>query len=151
MVTRQDISHEADKWVGANWRHQGRSLTHGIDCVGHIIVVANSLGLSAGFEDVLRYGRSPYHESLLQPLRDHLDEKPMQEIDIGDVAVFKDSKFPCHVGIVTAGDNDVLCLTHAYVRNRKVVKGLLSGYTDAQKTESYKLTMTHCFEFRGVK
>lgn len=151
MVTRQEISDEADKWIGIRWRHQGRGLGHGIDCVGHVIRVADSLGLSAGFEDVLQYSRSPYYESLLQPLRAHLNEKPMKDVAIGDVAVFKDSKFPCHVGIITKADNGAMCLTHAYVRNKKVVKGLLAGYVGAQKTESYKLTMTHCFEFRGVE
>ena len=45
MVTRTDIVAAARGWLGVPWRHQGRSRA-GVDCVGLVVVVCRSLGLS---------------------------------------------------------------------------------------------------------
>ena len=55
-VTRAQVVDAARKWLGTPWRHQGRN-THGIDCVGLVVVVCKGLGISS-YDDT-GYGRDP--------------------------------------------------------------------------------------------
>jgi cell wall-associated NlpC family hydrolase len=139
MVTRTQIVDEARKWKNVRWRHEGRN-EHGIDCVGLPAVVAWKLGISD--YDFHGYAREPSNLSLLKHFRLAMIEKPVAQVQIGDVVAFRDNRYPFHVGII-ANKYDQLSVIHAYAARKKVVEELYNP-------EWSKLVLA-CFEFPGVE
>jgi len=118
MVTRSDVVNEARKWKDTPWRHMGRN-TNGIDCVGLPVMIAKALGIF--HYDVKGYAREPANLDMLKHFRANMIEYPVVEAKAGDVIIFRDGKFPFHVGII--GDKyDDLSLIHAYAGRRKVIE-----------------------------
>jgi cell wall-associated NlpC family hydrolase len=144
VATRQDVADEAAKWLGVRWRHQGRTRIHGIDCVGLVAVVGKALGfMPPDFTGPMNYARMPFEYSLVEPFKDCMVEKDLKEYKLGDAVLIKEDVYPCHVGLITNEPGRPHCITHAYLRNRKVVRQVL--------TAPYISTFTHCFEFIGIE
>ena len=119
MVPREDVVAQARSWAGVRWVHQGRS-REGIDCIGLVVAVRAELGI--GTYDVHGYPRAPDGSFL-----SHFFEAGGVRVAIlsaqpADLLLFKDAKSPCHVGIVTANDNGILCMIHAYAGRHKVIE-----------------------------
>lgn len=105
----------ARSFLGVRWKHQGRSID-GLDCVGLIVIVAHQLKLTD--YDTQAYSRRPKNTSFL----DHFDKAgairiPIQQIDLGDIAIFEQAGYPCHTGLIT--NNGVI---HSSMPRRKVVE-----------------------------
>ena len=139
MATRQELATEVDKWIGTRWRHQGRTLVHGVDCIGLLLVSCWALGIGRGYSDPKNYSRTASKESLLDPFRGYMVEKKRTDFDLGDVVLLKDDIFPCHVGIISQMHPHVK-FTHAYAKLRKVVKQDMDAHWQSR--------ITHCFEFK---
>ena len=105
-------------WVGTPLMHQGRS-RRGIDCVGLLVVCAQSLGVVV--QDRTDYDREPTGQSLMSHLSSYLTKASGNRILPGRVGVFTESRFPCHVGIFSEIDGTVH-LIHALTNRRKVVE-----------------------------
>ena len=108
MTDRQDIVTEARTWLGVRWRHQGRT-RFGIDCVGLIVVVGRELGLLD--YDFGGYGRRP-DKSFMSHFETNGTRVPRADRQAGDVAIFKDQNYPCHVGLF-GSKADRLTVIHA--------------------------------------
>lgn len=111
-VPRERFVAEARKWLGVPWVHQGRN-RHGVDCIGLLLVVCRSLGLSS--YDVTGYGRSPNADFMRRECdrlmnRTH-DPQP------GDVLIMRFSREPQHVLIRT--DHGVI---HSWSVAKRVVE-----------------------------
>ncbi len=101
MVERSDIITSARSYLGAKWRHQGRTVESGIDCLGIIVNVCHDNGIYPN-EDLSGYRREPDGT-----IRKRLGEyfKPISVNDVGpaDIVLFhRWVNFPSHVGIITA-------------------------------------------------
>lgn len=139
MTTRTSVVSEARKWKDIKWRHEGRN-EHGIDCVGLPIMVAMSLNVF--HYDVKGYAREPFNLDMLKHFKANMTEKLVSEAKAGDVVIFRDNKFPFHVGII--GDKyGELSLIHAYAARKKVIEELYLP-------EWSKLAIA-CFEFPGIE
>ena len=116
QISVEDIVAEARKWLGVRWIHQGRS-AHGVDCAGMIIKVGEALGAKS--DDKTGYKRHPNAIEFLTHIRSQTDlaDGPAP----GRIAVFRQSKFPCHTGIFSEKDG-VLHLIHSYIGTGKVIE-----------------------------
>ena len=112
---RLDIVMEARKWLGVRFRHQGRSRSWGVDCVGLIYVVGSAL-------DLMHYDYRGYdRDSSAEDIAKHFDLAGFREKDIplpGDVLLLRDHITPCHVAIYSGG----LSAIHAHACARRVVE-----------------------------
>ena len=112
---RAAIVSEARGLLGTPYHAHQRTAGVGIDCAGVPIVVAKRLGLVGEDFDVNGYTLFPDGQ-LLTHCRAHMDEKPLDSIQAGDVAVVSwgagDAQ---HFGIVADHPTypGVLSLIHA--------------------------------------
>lgn len=122
MITREQVVTEARTWIGRQWRHQGRN-ENGVDCVGLVVMVCKALGLSD--YDSTSYGRDPDAMKFLPHFINGGAERinPLTAGD-GDLVIFRQSKFPCHSGILATmhGTRSVI---HAHAGRRKVTEELV--------------------------
>lgn len=107
---------EARTWLGTRWVHQGRAKV-GVDCAGLVIRVCHGVGLEAN--DMQGYRRTPEAYTFINHIRTQTDFQP--EPRPGDIGIFAESQFPCHVGIFSEKHGQ-LHLIHGYARAGKVIE-----------------------------
>lgn len=112
-VTRERFVAEARRWIGVPWVHQGRS-RHGVDCIGLLLVVCRSLGLSD--YEVTGYGTAP-NADFMRAECDRLMTR-VAAPEIGDVILFRLSRNLLHAMIWSA-DRRVI---HAWAAAGHVVE-----------------------------
>jgi len=119
MDLRAQIIEEARKYLGVRWFHQGRTMS-GIDCVGLIVKTAGALDL---FDyDTTTYNRRPRNFDFLKCFHDAgLKPKKIEDMQEGDILVFKESSYPCHTGFVSK-KNQAPHIIHAHLLRRKVIE-----------------------------
>lgn len=120
---RARIVQEARSYLGATWRHQGRTLK-GIDCAGLIVVVGRALCLVD--YDNFGYQRRAAGFDFVKHFKNNLPEKSLKDIIPGDVVLFSDGGYPCHCGIL-GWKHGQISLIHAFARRRKVVEDRYTG------------------------
>lgn len=101
MITPAAITACARQQLGVPFKHQGRLPGVALDCVGFVIVVFQSLGIT--IEDVQGYGRSP-HGGLLESqalAQTDFVSIPITAYREGDVLLFRFHKATQHAAIVT--------------------------------------------------
>lgn len=99
-ITRQQVIEAAQSYKGVKYAPQGRSREHGLDCVGHLIVVAHDIGYTDF--DFLEYGFNPDGETMDRLLGEHLDKLDKVEDALpGDVLSMDFGNAPQHCGIIT--------------------------------------------------
>jgi cell wall-associated NlpC family hydrolase len=134
MHTVHPIVAQARTWLGTQFHHQGRlkaTTEHkgGVDCLGLLIGVANELGLRErrggqllSAYDETDYAWLPSGEALQAKLADVLNPIHVQDIQSGDIALFRLDGNPQHLGILNQSDKNVFTLIHAFAPSRKVVE-----------------------------
>lgn len=118
MPNSENIIAAARRWCGVKWKHQGRSRA-GIDCLGLIVLVAKEMGISD--TDEKTYSPRPDGKELLSRFREEMDEISLADIRPGDVIMFADSAYPCHVAFVSEKHGQ-LYIIHAHATRRKVLE-----------------------------
>jgi cell wall-associated NlpC family hydrolase len=117
MRSGHDVIEAARTWIGAPYRHQGRSKL-GLDCIGLVIVVAHELDLiPAGFVPPFNYTRRPRDGALELAFNTYC--VPLETPEAGAVVLMRWERRapPSHCGILTPEN-----LIHAYGGNEKVVE-----------------------------
>lgn len=117
-MQNDDIIAEARSWIGVKWKHQGRTRS-GLDCLGLVVVVAHKLGISD--VDEKTYSPRPDGVSLVKRFAEEMDEIALADMRAGDVVMFADSKYPCHVAIVSEKHGQ-LYIIHAHATRRQVLE-----------------------------
>jgi len=138
-VTPAEISAEARSWLGVQWRHQGRNRA-GVDCVGLLIQVGAAFGIAC--EDMKGYAREPHDTTFLHHLRKYLTPAPAGDTSEGTVGIFRQSRFPCHVGIFSE-KNGYVTLINARADHGLVVEELFQD-------NSNSLHLVECRRFPGA-
>jgi cell wall-associated NlpC family hydrolase len=139
-ITRAAILTAARAYLGAPFRHQGRSVD-GMDCVGLLVLVGRRLGYP--HRDITGYSRRATGMGFLQHFHAHLDEIAPRDARVGDVLVFVESVYPCHTGILSAvAGTDVPHLIHAHALRGCVIEEPLIGEWPAK--------LRFAFRFRGI-
>jgi len=136
-INRYDIIKIAREYKGVPYRHQGRSVTTGVDCVGLLTLVANRIGLE--YNDNLRYTKNPKTFNLKPILDTILVPINKNDIKVGDVMLFKIDVEPQHVAIVGDYMYGGLSMIHSYQRVAKVVEHRLSKIWLAILVQAYHI------------
>lgn len=130
MIPGDDIADrvvaEALGWVGTPYRHQGRRKGVGVDCVGLVIGVWQSLyGAAPAAPPTYSadWAEASGEERLLEAARRHLRERAVREMRPGDVLLFRwRQNLPAkHAGILVGPARFV----HAYAGHAVTVSALL--------------------------
>lgn len=105
MIIREDIVREARALIGVPFRHQGFDPATGIDCRGHLLCLAQSLGhtLLANYRN--NYQRQPDSDEFRAPLTNELDPIELMDVRDGDVLFIRlpREEKPTHVGVIATG------------------------------------------------
>jgi cell wall-associated NlpC family hydrolase len=138
MITRGQIVYCAETLLGVTFRHQGRNPSVGLDCVGLAVTVAKMVGLDP--YDTSSYSRRPDGSKFLEHFsRAGCKRKPILEAKPGDLIIFKESSYPCHVAILGYDD----FMIHSFILRRKVVREKLAGIWLPKRVT--------CFEYPTVE
>lgn len=139
-ANRQQVVDAARRWVGTKWRHQGRSLVHGIDCAGLVIAIAKELDISTF--DIYNYQRDPQNDNFIAHFRREMTKRPIADRMPGDILLMRDNMFTCHSVVYDIVDGAEMII-HAYARRRKVVEEPYS--------KDWQDHTTHCFSFKDLE
>lgn len=143
MISDEVIVEAARECIDAPWRHQGRTLEEGLDCIGILIYVARRIGIR--LRDRTNYPRRPDGKTLireldaqLQPLGGHVcntDHGPCREahdltLAPGRIVIFstRKTRLPIHVGIVTPWPHGGLGMVHVYLDVGRCVEAPLDDF-----------------------
>jgi cell wall-associated NlpC family hydrolase len=109
-------------YVGAPWRHLGRSGRLGVDCIGLVLAAAADAGLPAEFTaEPPAYAKGHRGPEFLAALRARCPRIPLELAAPGDVLAFADGQFAAHVGM-RSERHGVPHVIHAHARRRVVVE-----------------------------
>lgn len=152
-VTRKQITDCARTYLDTPFQHQGRVKGISCDCVGVPYMVADEMGLcdrqgtKIGRLDNVNYQPQPTGNFVHTECQRILVEKPVAEMQEGDVLSMKMPTIPCHVGIVSklyAGTpNECFGVIHGYSPAHKVVETIIDRKLRAR--------IAGCFNFPGVE
>ncbi|MDI6026511.1 NlpC/P60 family protein [Corticibacterium sp. UT-5YL-CI-8] len=128
-VTACAVIAEAERWIGTPYRHQGRVQGVGCDCIGLLLGVWQGLygyapetpqSYAADWADAER------GDSLLDACRLHVAEKPVTDMAVGDLLLFRwRPHLPArHAGILTERSRFI----HAYERAGVVSSPLVPSW-----------------------
>ncbi|MCF8473068.1 MAG: C40 family peptidase [Emcibacter sp.] len=111
----------ARRCLGVPFRHQGRNPSYGLDCVGLVVYVAKSLGLSDF--DQLDYKKIPKKQAISRYANSaDFRIKPIEQMMYGDIILLRFGRFLEHAAIVT--DRGII---HACEKYGKVTEHGLSA------------------------
>ena len=132
-INAADVVTEARSWIGTRWIHQGRS-REGTDCFGLIVVTCREIGLPV--EDVEGYRRTPNPEMFISHAHKIFD--PADAPAPGMVAIFKQARYPCHLGWFAERDGK-LTVIHSFAGFRQVVEEPFDYHWPALLVETRKI------------
>jgi cell wall-associated NlpC family hydrolase len=89
----------ARTWIDTPWQHHQRTKGIGVDCVQFLLAVAEELGMEIALKD--NYQRTPNGDSLLNAIGTYFAPKQQEELELGDIIVFRFNGVPHHVGLVS--------------------------------------------------
>jgi cell wall-associated NlpC family hydrolase len=139
MATRAQIVQEARGWLGVPWVHQGRDRA-GIDCLGLVLAVCQSLGLS-DFQ-FKNYNLFNNPAMLFDHCDQHMDRIEPKDAQPGDVAAISYPGVPHHLAFYGDYKYGGLSLIHALnLGNRQVVEHRLAHW---------EVRVARAYRVRGV-
>jgi cell wall-associated NlpC family hydrolase len=140
MFTTADIIDHARQCLGTPFRHQGRLISFGLDCVGVAIHVARQIGV--GHLDVSGYGRTPANGQLERSLdaQPCLERVALADMLPGDLLLMRFASEPQHLAILASHpDNpEQPTIIHAYEAARKCCEHRLSDLWQARIVRVYR-------------
>jgi len=123
-VSRSAVAAEARTWIGVPWRHLGRART-GVDCVGLVVMICRELGLTD--YDLAAYPREPKGSDFLTHFLVAGGARvPFGAEREGDLVLFREQRFPCHVGVLVDGRYGP-AIVHAHAARRAVLEEPMAG------------------------
>lgn len=145
---QQQIIECARTWVGTAFVHQGRVkknryIEGGCDCIGLVIGIAKELKLKVVNNSVYKgryisdfdthdYGNSNTDLYYYIKKLSILDEKPISQLDISDVIIFKILNFIDHIGIYSEKNT----IIHSIYRRKKVIEQI---YDQSWKNRTFAI------------
>lgn len=135
MATLEDLYQEARSHLGTEFKHQGRLVGVGLDCLGLLVVTAAGLGLP--LEDTTTYPRVPDPVKLRSELDRQMLADETIEVLPGRVGLFWIARpsQATHVGILLPGER----IIHAYADAKKVVETQLGEYWLSRLVRTYRI------------
>ena len=126
-----EIVARAKEYIETPYRHHGRSITTGVDCIGLVIAVAQDLGIS--MYNTFRYSRRPnVQEFDSQMIKAGCILLPYSERKNGDILRLSEPRWPVHSVIYEVAKDGSEWTVHAYLPYRKVVREPLTPERDSR-------------------
>ena len=116
---RLKIIKTAREWLGTPWQHHVKLKGVGVDCVHFLIAVADECEIK--YQKPENYYHLNDGDSMIKELLKNL--KPTEKNKLGNIACFRFSGIPHHVGILTE-----IGLIHASFVHKKVVEHILDEF-----------------------
>lgn len=155
MTTRADIIAEARSWIGTAYHHQGRLKRQGkkrggVDCIGLVLSVADNCGLvsthtdkSGNFRRLTDFDRADYSPSptglrLWETLERFLAPIAMEEATEGDVVLFRITRHPQHVAILSRLPDGAPGMIHCYAGVGRVIEHTFDDRWRARALAAYR-------------
>lgn len=136
MSRREAFVAAALAQVGTKFHHQGRAAGVGLDCIGLVVCAARLVGWRV--TDRTDYGRRPDGRALIEGLRAHGGvEVEVEEIEAGDILVFRYDGQPQHVA-VALGDGRMV---HAFAPAGRVVETEIGLYWRRRLVAVYRMPL----------
>jgi cell wall-associated NlpC family hydrolase len=126
----------ARTYLGVRWHHLGRD-RHGVDCVGLLLAAADDCAIP--HTKPPPYPRGHRGFDLIAACALIGNEVRIPDAQDGDILLFTDSLFPCHMGIRTT-KHDVPHVIHAHAVRRKVLEEPLIGELERALRKVYRPT-----------
>lgn len=144
MTNACDVIACARQFSGVRFMHQGRS-TAGLDCLGLLIIIAQTLGLrfdesAVDALDIPTYGARPDVLLLKHKLDTHLTTISLSSVREADIVVLKVDGLPQHLALITDYPIDgEWGMIHAYAPARQVVEHRYDAQWRRQTYLAYRL------------
>jgi len=146
-VTGSQVAAKAREFVGTPFQHQGRRKGRALDCVGLPLCVGEELGLldrnKVPFKgsDNQNYSSQPLDAFVHDEAKRRLAEKPVEQMQDGDVVILRIPTVPCHAAIACT-TNGVRGMIHAYSGNGKCVEHVMD--------DKWRKRIAGVFSYPGV-
>jgi len=118
--------------LGTPFHHQGRKPGVGLDCIGLVIVALRAADITV--RDRTDYSRRPDSKSLLAALYAH-GAKPVDDIQAGDILLFRYDRQPQHVALASSPDS----MIHAFAPANEVIETIIGDYWKRRLTGVYRM------------
>ena len=120
-MKRSEIVQYARSFIGVPNYREGRT-RGGLDCIGLIQVVGSHFGIQ--YEDKFGYSDIPVNHEFLSHLMKYLTVNKNAAIHDGTIGLFRQNRYPCHVGIFASNDRGDRTIIHSSIPAKKVVERL---------------------------
>lgn len=138
MIKRTLVSLIVKTFLGTRYKHQGRLKGVGLDCLGVVVELMKELNIYKG-GDKINYSRYPDGHELYNSCKEWLVEKPINQMQEGDVLLMRFNEEPQHLAVLVDNNN----IVHAYIMSKKVVLHRLD--------EEWKSRIIAVFEFKEIE
>jgi NlpC/P60 family putative phage cell wall peptidase len=125
--------------LGTPFHHQGRVPGVGLDCIGLVIVALRAAGVEV--RDRTDYGRRPDGKSLIAALEEH-GARRKENIEAGDILVFRYDRQPQHVALATGSDT----MIHSFAPAGAVVETMIGAYWRRRLVGGYGIAASNPME-----
>ena len=137
MIEVKELIEALRKYVGTPYKHQGRSIETGVDCLGLVVACANDLGIEV--VDEVNYSLKVNPQKLLDGVLGHCCQNFPRTYGVGELALMKFGKMGAtHLAVIT--DKGII---HSYNRAGEVVEHRLNPV--------WKSRIVATFKINGVK
>jgi NlpC/P60 family putative phage cell wall peptidase len=134
------IIDECRSWIGTKWRHYCKIKGYGVDCIWLVVEVFKSVGLLGEIE-IPYYTRDwalRRSESLLEKyILDYCYEVDKDDLDVGDLLLYKYGKCSSHVAIYI-GNNRAI---HSHIKRGVVEFDLNEKGMPERLTKTFRLKL----------
>ncbi len=127
MNIRQEVVTEARSWIGVKFKKGGRDKT-GIDCIGLLVNVGKKFGFDIA--DSVEYSFNPEPEKFAELVYEQSVERKLDDISVGSIALFRQSIFPMHTGIIAKDKYGRFTVINSSLKERRVVEESLDKWFD---------------------
>ncbi len=141
----KDIILAARKWIGTPFKHQGRLLGVGCDCLGLLMGIAKECSLvTLNNQPLLDLDQSTYHMVSDGNLLEHLlgiHLKTIPKITLASLVLLEFDKNPQHLGIITDNSYNTFNIIHADISRGGVVEHILTEEYEKKIKKIHKLNV----------
>ena len=135
MPRAEAIITRAREYIGTPYHHQARAPGVGLDCIGFIVCILQSLGYEV--RDRKTYPMAFRPHEFVAIVADHLHSKPIESMCPSDLLLIRPGSFILHSAIYLGNDSVIHC-------------GKPNG-VEERGMHDWRVCIAHCFDMQNPK